>query len=154
MLVCCRYYCSNCLMLMLMLIMGEFVWVLDVNVGVLLVLLFEGEWFLLLWVVAFISFFLCWLAWFLLRCGFCCVNCRCVPPFSNFFCVACLTLSRCFCSPLLPFSLQNFGQRLLSLLVPYGWLASLLEFSSPLCALQFRDWVFAVSVSDGIPLAA
>ena len=38
------------------LIMGEFVWVLDVDVGVLLVLLFEGEWFLLLWVVVFISF--------------------------------------------------------------------------------------------------
>ena len=49
------------LMLVLMLIMGElimgeFVWVLDVDVGVLLVLLFEGEWFLLLWVVVFISF--------------------------------------------------------------------------------------------------
>ena len=49
------------LMLVLMLIMGElimgeFVWVLDVDVDVLLVLLFEGEWFLLLWVVVFISF--------------------------------------------------------------------------------------------------
>ena len=81
------------------------VWVFDVSV--LLVLLFEGEWFLLLRVVVFISF-----PWAGLP-GPCCdaafasstAVAFLLPSFS--LCVACLTLSWCSCSPLLPFSPQN-----------------------------------------------
>ena len=83
------------------------IWVLGVDVDVLLVLLFEGEWFLLLRVVVFISF-----PWAGLP-GPCCdaafasstAVAFLLPSFS--LCVACLTLSWCSCSPLLPFSLQN-----------------------------------------------
>ena len=129
------------------------------DVGVLLVLLFDGEWFLLFRVVVFISFPCAGLP------GPCCdaafasstAVAFLLSPFSlcvACLCIACLTLSWCFALPSSPSLFRIVGQRLPSLLVSFGWLVSLPEFSFPLCALQFRDWVFAVSVSDGIPLAA
>ena len=101
---------------------------LGVDVDVLLVLLFEGEWFLLLRVVVFISFFLCWFAWSLLQCGF-------ASSFAGAFLLSLSVV--CLCSLPAPLSLdafallsspslfRNVGRRLPSVLVLFGWLVRL-----------------------------
>ena len=114
-------------------------WVLDVDVGVLLVLLFEGEWFLLLRVVVFISF-----PWAGLP-GPCCdaafassnAVAFLLPSFS--LCVACLLSLGALALLSSPSLFRIVGRRLPSLLVLFGWLARLAPSFSFLYALGYSS---------------